>query len=91
MPTTTTAGSRASWARCVDQRGGAATESLDPNLEDSYTKEFATFLERELMANFGVRAGYVYRGQRNQYARVNINRPYRGVHRARFGSGSGAR
>ena len=60
----------------VDQRGGAATESLDPNLEDSYTKEFATFLERELMPNFGVRAGYVYRGQRNQYTRININRPF---------------
>jgi hypothetical protein len=60
----------------VDQRGGAATESLDPNLEDSYTKEFATFLERELIPNFGVRAGYVYRGQRNQYTRVNINRPF---------------
>jgi hypothetical protein len=59
----------------VDARGGAATESLDPNLEDSYTKELATFLERELMPNFGVRAGYVYRGQRNQYTRVNINRP----------------
>ena len=43
----------------VDQRGGTATESLDPNLEDTYTKEFATFLERELMPNFGVRAGYV--------------------------------
>jgi hypothetical protein len=60
----------------VDRRGGAATESLDPNLKDSYTNEFATFVERELMPNFGVRAGYVYRGQRDQYARVNINRPY---------------
>ena len=28
------------------------------------------------MANFGVRAGYVWRGQRNQYGRYNINRPY---------------
>jgi hypothetical protein len=57
-----------------DQRGGAATESLDPSLKDTYTKEFATFLERELMPNFGVRAGYVYRGQRQQYGRYNINR-----------------
>jgi hypothetical protein len=60
----------------VDRRGGAATESLDPNLEDAYTNEFATFVEREVMPNFGVRAGYVWRGQRNQYARININRPY---------------
>ncbi|MDO8680467.1 MAG: TonB-dependent receptor [Acidobacteriota bacterium] len=57
-------------------RGGVATESLDPDLKNQYTKEFATFLEREIMANFGVRAGYVWRGQRNQYARINIARPY---------------
>ena len=60
----------------TDARGGSATESLDPNLENSYTKEVATFVERELMANFGVRAGYVWRGERNHYGRYNINRPY---------------
>jgi outer membrane receptor protein involved in Fe transport len=60
----------------VDRRGGVATESLDPNLNDTRTDEIATFLERELMPNFGIRAGYVWRGVRNQYARVNINRPY---------------
>ncbi len=60
----------------VDKRGGVATESLDPNLDDTLTNEIATFLERELMPNFGVRAGYVWRGVRNQYQRVNINRPY---------------
>ncbi len=53
-------------------RGGVATESLDPNLENQLTKEFATFIERELMPNFGVRAGYVWRGVRNQYARINL-------------------
>jgi hypothetical protein len=60
----------------IDRRGGTGTETLDPDLKDSYTNEFATFVERELMSNFGVRAGYVYRGQRDQYARVNINRPF---------------
>jgi hypothetical protein len=57
-------------------RGGIATESIDPNLKNRYTQEFATFLERELIANFGVRAGYVWRGQRNQYGRYNIATPY---------------
>jgi len=57
-------------------RGGAATESLDPDLKNSYTQEFATFLEREVMANFGIRAGYVWRGQRDQYGRYNIALPY---------------
>lgn len=60
----------------VSSRGGALTESLDPNLDDTYTSEIATFLERELMPNFGVRAGYVWRGIRNQYARINIALPY---------------
>jgi hypothetical protein len=60
----------------TDARGGATTESLDPNLENQFTKEFATFVEREVMANFGVRAGYVWRGERNHYGRYNINRPY---------------
>ena len=57
-------------------RGGAQTESLDPDLQNRYTPEFATFIEREIMANFGVRAGYVWRGIRNDYARLNIARPY---------------
>jgi hypothetical protein len=57
-------------------RGGTATESLDPDLKNSYTQEFATFVERELVANFGVRAGYVWRGQRNQYGRYNVATPY---------------
>jgi hypothetical protein len=57
-------------------RGGTQTESLDPNLEDTYTKEFATFIERELMPNFGVRAGYVWRGIRQDYGRVNQSIPY---------------
>jgi hypothetical protein len=60
----------------TDQRGGSQTESLDPDLEDTFTSEFATFIERELIPNFGVRAGYVWRGQRNQYGRYNIARPY---------------
>ena len=60
----------------VSSRGGAAIESLDPNLENSRTDEIAAFFEHELMANFGVRTGYVWRGVRNQYARINAAQPY---------------
>ena len=60
----------------TSQRGGAATESLDPNLDNTRTDEVAMFFEREVMANFGVRAGYVWRGVRDQYARINIAQPY---------------
>lgn len=55
----------------VSTSGGAATESLDPNLEDTYTRELAGWFERELMPNFGVRTGVVWRGERQRYQRVN--------------------
>jgi hypothetical protein len=51
--------------------GGTATESLDPNLEDTYTRELAAWFERELFPNFGVRTGMVWRGQRQSFQRVN--------------------
>jgi hypothetical protein len=60
----------------VSSRGGAALESLDPNLKDARTDEIAAFVEREVIANFGVRAGYVWRGVRNAYARINAAQPF---------------
>lgn len=62
--------------RLVSSRGGVALESLDPDLSNTHTNEIATFLEHELMPNFGVRVGYVWRGVRDQYARVNVALPY---------------
>jgi hypothetical protein len=55
----------------VSTSGGAATESLDPNLEDTYTRELAGWFERELFPNFGIRTGAIWRGQRQRYQRVN--------------------
>jgi hypothetical protein len=60
----------------VATTGGAATESLDPDLENTYTREIATWFERELITNFGVRTGFVWRGQRQRYQRVNANQPF---------------
>jgi outer membrane receptor protein involved in Fe transport len=60
----------------VSSRGGLAQESLDPNLQNTRTDEVAAFLEHELIPNFGIRAGYVWRGLRNQYARINAAQPY---------------
>jgi hypothetical protein len=60
----------------VASSGGAATESMDPDLQDTYTREVAGWFERELVTNFGVRTGFVWRGQRQRYERVNINQPY---------------
>ncbi len=62
--------------RLVSSRGGVALESLDPNLDNTFTNEVAAFLEHELMPNFGVRVGYVWRGIRDQYARINAALPF---------------
>jgi hypothetical protein len=58
------------------QTSGGPTESLDPNIKDPYTTETAVWFERELMNNFGVRTGFLWRGQRQRYQRVNVNQPF---------------
>ena len=55
--------------------GGVGSTQLDPNLQDQRTREFATFLERELFANFGVHAGFVWRRIDQLYQSDNLNRP----------------
>jgi len=55
--------------------GGVGSTQLDPNLQDQRTREFATFLERELFANFGVHAGFVWRRIDGLAQSDNLNRP----------------
>ena len=55
--------------------GGVGSTQLDPNLQDQRTREFATFVERELFANFGVHAGFVWRRIDGLYQSDNLNRP----------------
>jgi len=57
------------------QRGGLGSAQLDPNLEEQYTREIATFFEHELMPQFAVHLGYVYRRIGNLNVLVNANRP----------------
>jgi len=57
------------------QRGGAGSAVLDPNLKEQYTREVATFFEHELMPNFAVHLGYVYRRIGNLNVLINTNRP----------------
>jgi hypothetical protein len=58
------------------RRGGTANESLDPDLKDQYTTEWAAWLEHEVSQNFGVRTGVVWRGERNHYQRSNREQPF---------------
>lgn len=59
----------------IAQRGGLGSAVLDPNLEQQYTREIATFFQHELMPNFAVHLGYVYRRIGNLNVTVNTNRP----------------
>jgi len=62
--------------RLNSSAGGVATQVLDPNLKDTYTDELAAWFEREMLPNFGVRTGVVWRGERQLAQSYNINRPF---------------
>jgi hypothetical protein len=56
--------------------GGAQNAFIDPDLKNPYTHEFDTFVEREVMTDLGVRAGYVWKKDFNGYQQVNELRPF---------------
>ena len=60
----------------VRRRGGVASESLDPNLKLSFVREITGWVERDLVANVGVRTGVVWRGERQPFMRQDKNRPF---------------
>jgi hypothetical protein len=60
----------------LTSQGGVASAVVDPNLENTYTREVSAWFERELATNFGVRTGFVVRQIRNQRANVDANRPF---------------
>ena len=62
--------------RLNSSAGGVASTVLAENLKDSYTLEGAGWFEREIMNNFGVRTGFVWRGERQLAANFNANRPF---------------
>jgi hypothetical protein len=60
----------------LQTQGGAASSVVDPDLENTYTRELSAWFEHELATNFGVRTGVVVRQIRNQRANVDANRPF---------------
>lgn len=56
--------------------GGVANASIDPNLKNAYTDETSIFVEREVMADLGVRVGYVYKKDNQGWQQVNVLRPF---------------
>jgi hypothetical protein len=55
---------------------GAANNILNPGLAQPKTHEISVGYERELMANFGAKALYVYKRQNGLYKSINVLRPY---------------
>jgi outer membrane receptor protein involved in Fe transport len=80
--------------RLTSSAGGVATQVIDPNLKDSYTTEFAGWIEREVIADFGVRnrrclARRAQPGGRRRRNDLQHQPPVLRLHRA--GSGQGSR
>ncbi len=63
-------------ANPIQTQGGVASAVVDPDLENTFTREYSTWFERQVATNFGVRAGFVMRQIRNQRANVDANKPF---------------
>jgi hypothetical protein len=59
-----------------ERRGGAELESLDPTLALAVLDELAGWVERDLGAGVGLRAGIVWRGEGQHFMRQNLNQPF---------------
>ena len=57
------------------QFGGSASVEIDPDLRNSYTDEWSAWIERDLGASIGARAGFVWKMDRDGYQQFNRNRP----------------
>lgn len=55
---------------------GRPATSVDPNLKNTYQHQITTYLEREVVANLGVRTGFVWNGRRQGRTTVNRNQPF---------------
>jgi hypothetical protein len=62
--------------RLNSSAGGISSVVLAEDLNDSYTHEAAFWIERELLANLGLRSGFVWRGERDLAMQFNANRPF---------------
>lgn len=61
--------------RFITQAGGLSTTFIDPDWNLNVTRELATWLERELVSNFGLRTGLIWRGDSNPQVNYDTRRP----------------
>jgi hypothetical protein len=62
--------------RLISSSGGVATTRLDSAMKDDQTYDMSVWLERELVANLGVRGGFVHRIERQKGGTINTNQPF---------------
>ena len=62
--------------------GGVANAFIDPDLENAYTDEASVFVERAVMTDLGVRAGFVWKKDKNGWQQFNTLRPVQRLQRA---------
>jgi len=55
-------------------RSGGARSAIDPDIAQPHTDEFVVQLERELITDYSLRVGYVYKNIRNAWDEINIGR-----------------
>ncbi len=56
--------------------GGVANAFIDPDLENAFTDEASVFVERSVMTDLGVRAGFVWKKDKNGWQQFNTLRPF---------------
>src|SRR5262245_44217058 len=55
--------------------GGSTSTRLDGEILNTYVTQATAYVEREIVANFGVRTGAVVNRRRDPYGTINVNRP----------------
>jgi hypothetical protein len=59
----------------IQRVGGTVASSIDPNIKDPHTDEASMFVERALLTELGIRAGFVWKKDSAGWQRSNIARP----------------
>ena len=62
---------------------GGSFNTINPDLKQEYTDDLSVFVERELIADLGVRVGYVKKIGGNNWQSVQVGRQYSGYSDAR--------
>ncbi len=60
----------------ITRVGGTAGAAIDPNLKNPYADEASVFVERAILQDLGVRAGFLWKKDNDGWQRINELRPF---------------